>query len=301
MNASPKPVHRFSHDAMATTLEVVIRGQMKDYARQVARASFEEADRLEGELSRFIGASDVSQINRLTAGQSVRVGIALIECLHLARQVHEETHGAFDVTLGSLLACWRTEDGSPHTPAADEVVAARARTGMDRVEWNEAEHSVAVLTDGVKIDLGGIGKGYAVDQMAALLRDWGIEDALLHAGESTALAIGSWPVAIRDPQDQTSILGQFPLRDRALSGSGVSLHGPHILDPRTGRPATGKLATWAAAPTAALSDALATAFMVMSPREVEAYCTRHRDVSALLLVGDCARREMVRLNLNDLA
>jgi thiamine biosynthesis lipoprotein len=243
----------------------------KDYARQAARAAFEEVDRIEKELSRFIASSDVSQINRLRAGESVRVGIATFECLQLAKRVHEETNGAFDVTIGALL-------GGAKDQSARHF-------GMHLLRINETEHSVGVETEGVMIDLGAIGKGYAVDQIAAILHDWSIEDALIHSGESTVLALSSWEVAMRDPERQEKVLGHVQLHDRALSGSGLLLHGQHIIDARTGRPAEGKRGTWALAPSGAESDALSTAFMVMSTAEVEEYCRAHQDVSAMLVVG----------------
>jgi len=153
---------------------------------------------------------------------------------------------------------------------------------------------VGLLADGVIVDLGAIGKGYAVDQMTALLRDWSIEEALVHSGESSAFALGSWSVAIRDPEGQEEILGCVQLRDRSLSGSGLLLHGRHIIDPRTGRPAEGKRGAWAAAPSAAASDALSTAFMVMSSGEVREYCRRHDDVSAMIVSGSPGRYELLR-------
>ncbi|NOZ23013.1 MAG: FAD:protein FMN transferase [Planctomycetes bacterium] len=250
-------IHRFACDAMAATFGVAIRGQEERYARQAAHAALEETGRIEKELSRFIPSSDVSRINRLRRGEAARVGIAAFECLQLAKAVCKETGGAFDVSLG---------------------------TGLDRVSLDRKNHSVRVEEEGVTLDFGGIGKGYAVDQVAAVLKDWSIEDALVHAGESTALAMGSWPVEIRNPENQARALKKADLRSRALSGSGVQLQGEHIIDPRTGKPVRGRLGAWAAAPTAALSDALSTAFMVMAvPEEVEKYCTRHKDISALIL------------------
>jgi len=250
-------IHPFACDAMATNFEVAIRGQEKEYGRQAARAALEETGRIEKELSRFIASSDVSQINRLRIGNSAPVGVAAFECLKLAKVVFDETNGAFDVSLG---------------------------TGLARVFLDDETHSVRVEADGVTLDLGGIGKGYAVDQVAAVLRDWSVEETLIHAGESTALAVGSWSVEIRNPGRQANALDRLTLVDRALSGSGVQLQGDHIITPRTREPVGGRLGAWAVAPTAAVSDALSTAFMVMTvPDEIEEYCARHSNVSALIL------------------
>ena len=283
-------LHRFAHEAMGAAFEIFIAGEEHEYARQASAAAFEELDRLEGELSRFQTASDVSQINALKAGQAVRVGLATFECLKTAAGVHADTGGAFDVTIGRLLEVWRPKDGSKPNPSADQLAEARARTGMHLVVLDEADHAVGVRAGGLRIDLGGIGKGYAVDQMRALLREWSVETALVHGGQSTVYGMGrvpgkgGWPVALKGPKGKD--LGTVRLKDRALSGSGSPPGQQHILDPRSGRPAEGNLGAWAVTPKATLADALSTAFLVMSPKDVEQYCKSHPAVSGMLLPVD---------------
>ena len=280
-------VRRFAHDAMATTFEVFILGEEGDYARQAAEAAFDELGRLELELSRFIETSDVSRISGLDAGGSARVGIAAFECIELASRVHAETGGAFDVTVGALEELWGAAEGEP---SEEELAGARDRTGIRLIETSDEHHTVGVRVAGLRLDLGGIGKGYALDRMAELLHDWSIERALVHSGESSVVAMGSppggdaWSLELRDPADDARTIGTFRLRgSRSLSGSGRLLHGSHILDPRTGRPAEAALGAWAAAPSAALADALSTAFMVMSTAEVAEYCAEHADVSGMVM------------------
>ncbi len=259
-------VHRFDHDAMATTFEILIPDQDADYAQQVAWAAFDELDRLEEEMSRFIETSDISRINALGPGASTRIGIATFECLQLAVRVGGETGGAFDPTIGS-----------------------QPLGGLDRLALRESDFAVSVTGPGVVVDLGGIGKGYALDRMADQLRDWSVDSALLHSGQSTVLALGTpsglsgWPVSLRDPMSQSQTLATLLLCDRAISGSGKVVHGEHILDPRTGQPATAAEAAWALAGSAALSDALATAFMVLTADEVKAICERQPDVSGRVI------------------
>ncbi len=280
-------VHRFRHDAMATTFEVFILGEEAEYARQAAEAAFDELDRLELELSRFVETSDVSRVSGLDAGGSTRVGIAAFECIELASRVHAETGGAFDVTVGALAELWSAAEGEPSEEA---LARARERTGMRLIETGDEHHAVGVGATGLRLDLGGIGKGYALDRMAELLQDWSVERALIHSGESSVVAIGSppggdaWSLGLRDPGDRARTIGAFRLRDgRSLGGSGRLLHGSHILDPRTGRPAEAALGAWAVAPSAALADALSTAFMVMSADEVADYCAQHADVSGMVV------------------
>ena len=286
--AGASPVHRFSHDAMGSIFEILIAGEEAAYARHAAQAAFEELDRLYRELNRFSPSSDVSQINALAAGQAVRVGLATFECLQAAARIWAETGGAFDVTIGRLMALWRPKDGSAPSPTAEELAAARAATGMHRLELREADYSVAVKADGVRIDLGGIGKGYAVDQMAALLREWSIKAALIHGGQSSVIAVGAppqreaWTLSLCDPDNEAVSLGKIGIRDQAVSSSGVSPTYLHVIDPRTGVAVTANDNAWAVLPSGTIADALATAFLVMSPQEVEQYCGQHPDVSGML-------------------
>jgi len=291
-------VHRFSHEAMATTFEILILHDDAQYAKQAAWEAFDELDRLEAELSRFIENSDISRINNLADNRPLPIGLAAFECLQLSAQVYNETNGAFDITIGSLLSCWLNKDKTARVPSEEELEFARQHTGTHLLKLNETDHTVELLTSPLQIDLGGIGKGYAVDKMVELLRDWSIDTALLHAGYSSVLAFGcpsgtnGWPVTLSNPprrfasQTRSSggkqTLARLHLRDMALAGSGLQ-KGRHIIDPRTLRPVEGKLAAWASAATAATADALSTAFMVMSPDEVRQYCLGHLDTLAMLM------------------
>jgi len=305
-----RSLHRFAHEAMTTAFEVVIAGQPVPYARQAAQAVFSEIDRLEGWLSRFDPGSDISQINRLQPGGSVRVSADVFECLQIAAKVYAETGGAFDPTLGALMDARQ----KPETHRS-----ALGHTGMNGLELREirytlpeaeadagAEKSAKVTKafvvsfrdiqgraspGGLSLDLGGIGKGFALDRMVPILEDWGIENALIHAGTSTALALGSagdthspgWPVGVGGEWSRAIGIERIFLDNAALSRSGIEVKGRHILDPRTGEPAAGHLTAWVRCPAAALADALSTAFLVMNTEEVEAYCLQHLDVSALLV------------------
>ena len=111
--------------------------------------------------------------------------------MQLSARIYDETDGAFDITIGSLMNCWLNEDKTIRTPSKEQLNKARRRTGTHLFKLDETEHTVELLTDELQIDLGGIGKGYAVDKMAGLLDDWGIDAALIHSGCSSVLAIGT--------------------------------------------------------------------------------------------------------------
>ncbi len=290
--------HRFSHNAMATVFEVIIIHKDACYAQQAAWAAFDELDRLEQQLSRFVENSDISRINNLTADQPLQIGLAAFECLQLCASLYAQTNGAFDITIGSLMDCWLSED---KTPSKEQLKQARQRTGLYLMKLDETEHTVQLLTSPVQVDLGGIGKGYAIDQMDKLLGDWSIDTALIHGGCSSMLALGKpnntkgWHLTLSNPprrfasQTRSSggkqTLAHLYLRDRAISGSGLQ-KGRHIIDPRTAQPAEGKRAAWASAPTAATSDALSTAFMVMSPDQIKQYCLSHPDTLAMVVTTE---------------
>ncbi len=295
-------MQRFSHEAMATTFEVIILHEDARYAQQAAWAAFNELDRLEAELSRFIENSDISRINNLAPKGSLPVGLDAFECLKLGARIYAETNGAFDITIGTLLDCWLNEDKTMRTPSKEQLNLARQRTGIHLLKLDEAEHTVQVPSNPVQIDLGGIGKGYAVDRMAELLRDWSIDTAVIHGGYSSVLAMDApppfcsaktkqrgqtkgWPLTLSNPDNRKQTLAGLHLQGRALSGSGLQ-QGRHIIDPRTAQPVESKRAAWACAPDAATADALSTAFMVMTPDEVKKYCSNHPDTLAMIVLED---------------
>jgi thiamine biosynthesis lipoprotein len=280
---------RFSHEAMATTFEIIIIHDDECYARQAAIAAFDEVDRLENELSRFLENSDVTRINNASANEPIALGLDTFECMKIAKRVYAETNGAFDITIGSLLKCWHNKDGSPRKPLPKEIDLARLHAGTNLLELNETEHTVSLSVGGVQVDLGGIGKGYAVDRVAELLHDWSIDVALISGGYSSVLALDAppakngWPLTLTNPAGNKEILAHPSLRDAALGGSGVQ-KGGHIIDPRTVKPVEGRLAAWSSAPDATTADALSTAFMIMGLDEINEYCRRHPETLAMVIL-----------------
>jgi thiamine biosynthesis lipoprotein len=293
-------MQRFSHEAMATTFEVMVVHEDARYAQQAAAAAFDELDRLEADLSRFIENSDIARINNLAANQPLRLGLPAFECLQLGVKIYTETDGAFDITIGSLMACWLSEDKTTQVPSEEQLDFARQHAGMHLVELDETEHTVKLLSSPMQIDLGGIGKGYALDRMAELLREWDIQTALIHGGFSSILALDrppgtkGWPLTLSRPSPAEKVrktIARIDLEKRAVGGSGLQ-KGQHIIDPRTAKPVEDKRAAWAFASDAATADALSTAFMVMSPGEIEQYCSRHPKVLAMVVLKQADRRSV---------
>jgi thiamine biosynthesis lipoprotein len=166
--------------------------------------------------------------------------------------------------------------------------------GTDLIRLHEADHTVELSSAPIRIDLGGIGKGYAVDKMAELLRDWSIDTALISGGGSSVLSLGAppatkgWLLVLRNPANRKDVLTYHHLHSGALSGSDLQA-GPHIIDPATAQPVKDRLAAWACAPTAAAADALSTAFMIMDPEQITQYCAQHLDTVALLVLDQAGK------------
>lgn len=301
MTARNSGVRRFAHEAMGTVFEIFIAGKSASYAGQAARAAFGEIDRIERLFSRFDESSEIRRIGRLAPGEALPVGVEVFDCLDIAERVREATGGAFDANVRSLIE-WRTaaETGGGPPPGGIEArpFSLLKTPGGFAVERPGAPGAslVTPVSPGIDLDLGGIGKGYALDHAREILAGWSISDALIQAGTSTALGIGSapgrpaqdpgWPVGVATAWKPAERPGEYLLHNRAVSGSGTEVKGGHILDPRTGRPASGHAAAWAGHKEAAAADALSTAFMVMDGPEVERFCREHEDIWGLVVDGD---------------
>jgi len=281
-------IHRFAHEAMATMFGILITGCSKETAQQAALEAFRLVDKLELELSRFAQGSDIWRINKLSAGNWVHIGQATLDCLQLAQHAHQQTAGAFDITVGSLIKYWRDKPIDHPASADEDFQKARLCTGMDLLEINAENYAAGVKTDGLRIDLGGIGKGYAVDRMTEVLKDWQINSALAYGGNSSVYALGTladlpgWPLSLSVPDKTKTTSTKVFLKDQAFGASGLAVKGYHIIDPRTGTPVQHRHRCWSMAPTTAYADALSTAFMIMPLNEIEKFCSTHPKISALI-------------------
>ncbi len=281
---------RMAHEAMHTTFEIFFLHENQQYAKQAVYEIFQELNKLEQAFSRFINNSDISRINALKQNESTRIGLETFECLKQSKRLFNMTKGAFNINVGGWVDYWRDRQGKS---SSDENRQKRIKqnTDWDFLKLNEKTITVTALSKSRSLDLGGIGKGYAIDHIARLLREWDIPSALIHGGTSTALALDAppaekgWPITISQPDNPSEIIKKIYLENRALSGSGLQ-KGQHIIDPRSGQPVTGRLATWASTPDATSSDALSTAFMIMSTEEIEMFCSIYPDTQAVIVLDE---------------
>ena len=289
-----KNIHRFTHGAMGTVYETKIYHPDFAYAKAASIEAFRLLDILEGYLSHYIANSDISRISNLQVGESTRVSFETFECLMQCVEMYGLTGGVFDVTIGTLYNVWLNEDKSLRDPSPAEIAQARAHIGLHHLSFDETDFRVRMDGGPVRLDLGGFGKGYALDKMAELFQEWEITSYALNAGQST-LRFGDapddesgWYITLSDPFNEYTRFRELYLHHQAISSSGLQ-KGRHIIDPRTAQPIEDGRATWAFAPRAAFADGLSTAFMILSREDIEKICTTYPQYKALLLTeGDVA-------------
>ncbi len=247
---------------MATVFEVRIAGEDAVFAAQAAHASFEVVDRIERLLSRFCPDSEVSSLARLRRGESMQLSEPTAACLALALEVEAQTERAFS------------------------LAATASRTGHPPARWtlDPANRTITVHEGLCLLDLGAIGKGFALDRMAEDLREWGCPSFLLVAGGSSVLAgepppdSDAWTARLSDPTRPDDPAESIPLAHAALGSSGLALQGSHITDPRTGEPVCHRRRTWVRADSAAEADAFSTALMVLDDVSTTALAKRRPDL-----------------------
>ncbi|HTE17836.1 MAG TPA: FAD:protein FMN transferase [Armatimonadota bacterium] len=305
-----EPMVRLACRAMNTRFEVALWGRDETYLTAVAEEALREVRALEQQLSFYRDDSDVRELNVYAALAPVTVEPRLFALLQRAVELSRATGGAFDLTVAPLLSAWGFTGEGGRVPTGEELEAARTVTGMNLVELDPDASTVRFLREGVMIDLGAIGKGYAIERAAEILRDCEVAGALVHGGTSTVKAIGTqpdgapWKVAIQDPMNADASLDTVSLDDTALSVSAV--HGRfftegdarygHVLDPRIGRPVQGSLLAAVVCPSATDSDALSTALLVLGEPFFPALREVHPGASALVVtMGDAGKVSVARL------
>lgn len=286
---------------MATRFEIVLHGDNAPALRAAGEEALRLVQELEARLSLFRPTSEIAHLNARAAREPVRVTPEVFALLQQAQKLHAESGGAFDITVAPLVRCWGFMGGDGRLPRPEEVAEARAKVGMGLVRLDPDGFTVQFAREGVMLDLGAIGKGYAVERGAEVLREAGVSSALFHGGTSTVQAIGSppgeecWRIAIETPSPSPDtppmLLATVPLRDEAMSVSAVwgnhfQVAGRtfgHILDPRTGEPAQGTVLAAVVLPSATETDALSTALLTRGRAGHEAIAGLRPDIRTLVV------------------
>ena len=279
---------------MGTVLEISLHGLESQPAARALDDLYEVAAELDGLLSVYQPDSDISRLNRTAGRGPQRVDSAVAEILRLSIAYSDLTEGAFDVTIGSLVELWEEAAARDAAPTAAELAEARSRVGSDKIDV-DLDGVASLAREGMKIDLGGIAKGHALDRMLPLLAQHGVESALLNFGQSSTWALGAppgspgWRLLVRGPGG--GFTGTITLRDQALSVServsqGVEIggrHYGHVIDPRSGELLTGQRQAVVVAREAALAEALSTALLVLDVEAGLAVVAAQPDCEGLLI------------------
>lgn len=313
--AAPPLLH-VSREAMACEFEIFFDPVRYPSGADVSVAALDLVAALEDQMTVYRETSEVSRLNSIASFRAVPVEAGLFQLFEKAKRLSQQTGGAFDITAGQLSKTWGFFRRDGRLPTQTEIDEALATVGYEQLELHPESQAVQFQTPGMEINLGAIGKGYALDRAADLLKEKDLRDCLLHGGNSSVLArgnregdAGGWTIALKHPLRPNERFAEFILRDQALgtSGSGTQYfhHGGkrygHIIDPRTGWPAERILSSTVIAPTAAEADALSTALYVMSLDDAAAFAQRRPDVAALLttLGKHPGEIEMHPFNLSD--
>ena len=295
---------RVARRAMATTFEIALP-QGTPRAIDAASAALDLIEEIEEQLTVYRDSSEVSRLNATAAEEPVVVDPGLFQLLERCAAYTLDTSGAFDIAVGALVDAWGFAQRAGRIPTDRELVEATGRCGFRHVML--VGSTVEFRRPGLKLNFGAIGKGYALDRAAALLkRDWGIDSALLQGGGSSMLGVGcppndlrGWPVSIRHPEANRPALDVVYLKDQGLGTSAATFqffefqgkkYG-HVLDPRTGRPAEGTQSASCIAGSAAEADAISTAFFVAGMDWSREYLRSRPNLGSVILTDSEVRVE----------
>ncbi len=296
--AAAQAHHVASRMSMGSLYTIELHGPDASDLPRIAGLALDEVDRLDRMMSHYRRDSTLSRVNRDAAAAPVAVEPELFEVIAESLRYSRDSGGAFDITVGPLMKAWGFFRDDGRVPAEEELARARGRIGYRHVIANPADRTIRFTRPGVELDLGGIGKGYAVDRVVAILKDHDIPAALVSAGGSTIYALGAppdrdgWPLDVQDPLDAGRIAITLHVRDRALSISGSSeqfferdgVRYSHVMDPRSGQPVRHVLGVAVLAPTGIAGDALDNALFVAGVREGPRLLQSYPETEAIFFV-----------------
>jgi len=255
--------------AMGSAYSVVVYGEDRTRMEEAVDAAFVEVQRLDEMLSNYKPESELSEINRYAGERPVAVTQEMFDLLAACVEYSQESEGAFDITVGPLMKVWGFYKGTGRLPHRAEILGAMERVGYRNIVLDATHRTVRFAKEGAELDPGGIGKGYAVDRMVDVLKQYGIDAALVSASGSSIYGLGAppgekgWKVEIRDPKNEKKSVAEVYLKNESMSTSGnyekfFRAEGriySHIMDPRTGWPAQGVLSVSAVTPRTIDSEA----------------------------------------------
>lgn len=290
---------------MGTAVEITIVDRSRlagseDFAVSAINDAFDEFARLERIFSTFDGESELSELNRTAGHQEFRASFDLFELLCRALEYYEASGRTFDITIGPLRDLWTRGSKEDRLPRGDEIACALERVGSHLVSLDSRQRLVRFSAEGVRLDFGGLAKGYATDRAIERLRQRGVSSALVNAGGSSiaALAGADGPprsIGVRDPRSSDRVLGTFSITTGAISSSGgyerpLRISGrncSHVIDPRTGWPAEGALGATVLTDSATRGEVMSKMLLILGCEEAfERFDELGWEAEGLLITDD---------------
>lgn len=278
---------KLAREAMATRFEIILHGENPTSLQSAGEEALEEIDWVEAQLSIYRPDSQINRANHLAAAGPVQMEPTIFALLQRCKTLSQWTQGAFDITLGPLIRCWGFMGKSGLAPTDESIQQARKLVGMHQIRLDCNQFTIQFDQNGMMLDLGSIGKGYALERAKEILEENGVRSALLHSGTSTVATIGTppnqdaWKIAIATPRKEKATaekkeptdappLGLTKLKGESLSVSAVwgksfrsaEKEYGHVIDGRTGFPSTGIALAAVQTTSATDADAISTALLV---------------------------------------
>ncbi|MFH0826304.1 MAG: FAD:protein FMN transferase [Candidatus Omnitrophota bacterium] len=273
-----QPLYKERRLSMGTFVQVMAKN------KEAAEIVFKELQRIEDLLSKYKPESEVSRLNE---ARELKVSDETFYVIKKAVAFWQASRGAFDITVGPLMDLWGFTTGELTVPDHDQIAKSLKGVGSNKIYMNKTDNVIKFLNSGMKIDLGGIGKGYAIDCAVKKLEQSKFDTCLINVG-GNVYGMGkkfgqSWRVAIQNP-NQPGTVEQFNLTNQCVATAGAYEQGGHIMDPRTGYPADAGLSSVTIiAPDCLTADALSTAIFVLGKEKGEALLKKFPNVKARLI------------------
>ena len=284
--------------AMACEFQITYH-QEDTHAAEPVMQALDLIEHLEAQLTIYRSTSEVIEINRTAVAGPVQVEPHLFALLQQCQRLHAETDGAFDITSTPLSRVWGFLKREGRLPSDSEIERALSQVDSSQVLLDESLGKVEFAAEDVEINLNAVGKGYALDRIAAGMDEMGVTDYLCHGGGSSVLARGenrsdpdhAWTIGLRHPLKPSRRIAEIYLRDRALATAGggtqffehEGISYSHVIDPRTGWPVHGRFTATVLAPSAAEADALSTALFAMDIEKMPEFCAARPEIGVVVV------------------
>ncbi|HOJ77896.1 MAG TPA: FAD:protein FMN transferase [Bacillota bacterium] len=291
--------------AMGTAFEITATGKN---AEKAIGAAFDEIKRIEA-LTTLNDNSQLTEINNQAGISKVKVDPAIIEILNVVKAFYPKLDQVFDPTIAPLIQLWGfSAEQNPRLPSKQAINTTLSLVNFNLVEFDPKQQTVFLTQPGMKLDFGGIAKGYAIDRAYDILKKHGIESALINGGTSSIRVIGNknatsqWTIGIGHPRNSETLLGTINLpNDRALGTSAdtqnyfieAETRYSHLINPQTGYPVHDKILLTVTAPNATEADLLSTALFLLPPAKIRSFL---KDNPQYQVIFYDSQEQLVNLN-----